>query len=187
MKAIYQLKSIISFLCLLSMQGAAAQNLSTDSLNVKPTIVLDIQQSDNHLNTPERAKIDLEHKDLTTIPAWKVKIPPQFKATTDLSTFVSDQIMEIENIFGTNSKAGQTIYEAFIDTQGRVDSLMPTVSGGEYLDNCFMAAILETSGKWTPASYNNRTVRTSIKIKVQYRVEWYPTWTKLNITAHSMK
>ena len=187
MKLLYRWEYIVATIFILTMKISSAQNPSVDSLYVKPEVIVDVQLLDENLNAPERTIIDLENKDLTTVPGWKVEIHPKFNGPTDLSAFISDQIIEIDNIFGTKVKAGQTLYEVFIDTKGIVDSIKPQISGGEYLDNCFITAIQETSEKWIPASYNKRAVRTSIKIKVQYKVEWYTSWTKLMITAHEMR
>ena len=164
----------------------SAQNHKLDSLTVNQTVLLTPDLSERALKVPERSMINVQDKDLLTVPIWKVTRRPKFNGPIDLSSYVSDQIIEIDNVFGTKEKSGQSVYEVFIDTKGEVDELKATVSSGEYLDNCFMAAIMETSGYWLPAVFSNRNVRTSIKIKIQYRLEWHATWTKLLITAHEI-
>jgi len=187
MKRLIRWKLVVVFIFLILGATVSAQNSKVDSLKSNQSILLNPNSKEECLKVPERPLIDVQDKDLVTMPIWKVSARPKFNGPVDLSSFVSDQIIEIENVFGTKEKSGQAMYEIYINIQGDVDDLKPTVSSGEYLDNCFISAIMETSGYWLPAVYNDRFVRTSIKIKVQYRLEWFPTWTKLLITAHEVK
>ena len=180
-------KLTVVFVFLILGATVSAQNSKIDSLKANQSVRLNSNSKEGNLKVPERAVIDMQNKELVTIPIWKVSTRPKFNGPVDLSAFISDQIIEIENVFGEKIKSGQAIYEVCINTKGVVDELKPTVSSGEYLDNCFIAAIMETSGNWVPAIYNDRVVRTNIKIKIQYRLEWFTTWTKLLITAHEVK